>query len=59
MIVICVGTNNHGHTVDQVVEGIVEIVKTCQNKQPQAHIIAMVRILALIYVNYIIASNVW
>lgn len=41
VIVICVGTNNHGHTVDQVVEGIVEIVKTCQNKQPQAHIIAM------------------
>lgn len=58
MIVICVGTNNHGHTIDQVVDGIVEIVKTCQNKQPQAHIIAMVRILTLVYFNYIITSNV-
>lgn len=42
VIVIGVGTNNHGHSVEQVVDGLLEIVKTCQKKQPQAHVIVMV-----------------
>ena len=42
VIVIGVGTNNHGHSVEQVVDGLLEIVKTCQRKQPQAHVVVMV-----------------
>lgn len=41
VIVIGVGTNNHGHSVEQVVDGLLEIVKTCQRKQPQAHVVVM------------------
>lgn len=41
VIVICCGTNNHEHTPDQIVGGILEIVKTCQKKQPQSQIIVM------------------
>lgn len=41
VIVIGVGTNNHGHSADQVAEGILAIFKTCQTKQPQAHVIVV------------------
>ena len=43
MIVLLCGTNNHGHSAEQVAEGIVEIVKAVQEKQPQAQIIVVVR----------------
>lgn len=43
VIVVCVGTNNHGHTAEQVVGGIMAIVETIHSKQPQAQIIVMVR----------------
>ena len=42
VIVVLVGTNNHGHNADQITEGIIEIVKTINEKQPQAQIIVMV-----------------
>ncbi|XP_013392016.1 platelet-activating factor acetylhydrolase IB subunit gamma [Lingula anatina] len=41
IIVLLVGTNNHGHTADQVTEGILEIVKCIRDKQPQAQLIVM------------------
>ncbi|ESN96576.1 hypothetical protein HELRODRAFT_163653 [Helobdella robusta] len=41
VIVICCGTNNHEHTPEQIVGGILEIVKTCQKKQPQSQIVVM------------------
>jgi len=44
VIVVLAGTNNHDHTASQIVEGLLEIVKTCQDKQPQADILVMVRI---------------
>ena len=42
VIVVLAGTNNHDHTAAQIVEGLMEIVKTCQEKQPQADVIVMV-----------------
>ena len=42
VIVILAGTNNHDHTASQIVGGLLEIVKTCQEKQPQADILVMV-----------------
>ena len=42
VIVICVGTNNHTHSAEQVVGGIMAIVETLHEKQPQAQIIVMV-----------------
>jgi len=44
VIVVLAGTNNHEHTAAQIVEGLMEIVKTCQEKQPQADVIVMVSI---------------
>ena len=37
------GTNNHGHTVQQVVDGLLAIVSTIVEKQPQAMIMVLVR----------------
>ena len=42
VIVVLAGTNNHDHTASQIVEGLMEIVKTCQDKQPQADVLVMV-----------------
>lgn len=44
VIVLLVGTNNHGHTAEQVAGGIVEIVTTISTKQPLAQIVVMVRL---------------
>ena len=44
VIVVLAGTNNHDHTASQIVEGLMEIVKTCQDKQPQADVLVMVSI---------------
>jgi len=41
---VLAGTNNHDHTASQIVEGLMEIVKTCQDKQPQADVLVMVSI---------------
>lgn len=42
VIVVGVGTMNYMHTPEQVVNGILEIVKTCHEKQPQAEVLVMV-----------------
>ena len=36
------GTNNYGHTAEQVAEGLMEIVSAIQYKQPQTQIVVMV-----------------
>lgn len=41
VVVLWVGTNNYGHTAEQVAGGILEIVSSIQMKQPQAHVIVM------------------
>ncbi|KAJ8315979.1 hypothetical protein KUTeg_005993 [Tegillarca granosa] len=41
VIVLEVGTNNHDHSADQVVGGIMEIVRVTQDKQPSAQLIVM------------------
>jgi len=45
VIVIGVGTSNHEHTVEQIVNGLLEIVQTCQQKHSQAQIVIMVNTL--------------
>ena len=37
------GTNNHGHTAEQVTDGIMSIVKAIQDRQKDAQLIVMVR----------------
>jgi len=44
LIVVLAGTNNHEHSVSQIVEGLLEIVKTCREKQPQADVVVMVSV---------------
>jgi len=46
--VILAGTNNHEHTTSQIIEGLVEIIETCQEKQPQADVLVMVSNWALV-----------
>lgn len=41
VVVILVGTNNHGNTADEVAEGILEICKTVRDKQPSADIVLL------------------
>ncbi|KAI0214594.1 Platelet-activating factor acetylhydrolase IB subunit gamma [Lamellibrachia satsuma] len=41
VIVVQAGTNNHGHTVQQVVDGLLAIVSTIIEKQPQAMIMVL------------------
>ena len=41
-IVLLVGTNNHGHTPDQIADGILTIVLLMREKQPQANIVVLV-----------------
>ena len=42
VVVLCVGTNNYGHSAEQVAEAIMEIVSAIQLKQPTAQIVVMV-----------------
>ena len=42
-IVLLVGTNNHGHTPDQIADGILTIVLLMREKQPQANIVVLVK----------------
>ncbi|XP_046383935.1 platelet-activating factor acetylhydrolase IB subunit alpha1 [Ischnura elegans] len=39
IVVVLVGTNNHGHNPEQIAEGILEIVKVIRQKQPQAQVV--------------------
>ncbi|XP_059480991.1 platelet-activating factor acetylhydrolase IB subunit alpha2 [Neocloeon triangulifer] len=39
VVVLLVGTNNIGHSPEQIVEGIREVVKVIQSKQPQAYLV--------------------
>ncbi|ELU09241.1 hypothetical protein CAPTEDRAFT_156453 [Capitella teleta] len=41
VIVLLVGTNNHGHTAQQTAEGILEISRAITQKQPQGQLIVM------------------
>lgn len=41
VIVLLVGTNNHGHTAEQVTDGIMAIVKAIQDRQKDAQLIVM------------------
>jgi platelet-activating factor acetylhydrolase IB subunit beta/gamma len=41
VIVILVGTNNQDHTIEQIVDGLMEIARTCRTEQPQANVIVM------------------
>eukprot|EP00057_Strongylocentrotus_purpuratus_P031759 XP_785569.2 PREDICTED: platelet-activating factor acetylhydrolase IB subunit gamma [Strongylocentrotus purpuratus] len=41
VVVLLVGTNNHGHTAEEVTNGIETIVKLIVEKQPQARVIVM------------------
>ncbi|RUS81587.1 hypothetical protein EGW08_010661 [Elysia chlorotica] len=41
VIVLMVGTNNHGDTAEQVTEGIMAIVKAILDKQPSSYLIVM------------------
>ena len=44
-VVLLCGTNNHGHTAEQVAGGIEAIVKFIAEKQPEANIIVLVSML--------------
>ncbi|XP_062912820.1 platelet-activating factor acetylhydrolase IB subunit gamma [Mobula hypostoma] len=41
VIVLWAGTNNHGHTAEQVADGIEAIVRLLNQRQPQAHVIVL------------------
>ncbi|CAL1610399.1 unnamed protein product [Knipowitschia caucasica] len=41
VLVLWVGTNNHGHTAEQVFGGIMAIVQVVKNKLPQAHTLVL------------------
>ncbi|XP_072166224.1 platelet-activating factor acetylhydrolase IB subunit alpha2-like [Diadema setosum] len=41
VIVLMVGTNNHGHTAEEVTKGIEAVAQLIVTKQPQAHVIVL------------------
>lgn len=41
VIILWVGTNNHGHTAEQICGGIMAIVQVIKNKLPQAHTLVL------------------
>lgn len=41
VIVLWVGTNNHGHTAEQICGGIMAIVQVIKNKLPHAHTVVL------------------
>lgn len=41
VIILWVGTNNHGHTPEQICGGIMAIVQVIKNKLPQAHTLVL------------------
>ena len=43
VVVLCVGTNNVKDSAENISDAIFEILNTIQSKQPQAHVVVMVR----------------
>lgn len=41
VVVLWAGTNNHGHTAEQICGGIMAIVQLIKNKLPQAHTVVL------------------
>ncbi|XP_019948677.1 platelet-activating factor acetylhydrolase IB subunit gamma isoform X1 [Paralichthys olivaceus] len=41
VVVLWVGTNNHGHTPEQICEGIMAIIQVIKNKLPHAHTLVL------------------
>lgn len=41
LIILWVGTNNHGHSAEQICGGILAIVQVIKNKLPQAHTLVL------------------
>ncbi|XP_053736767.1 platelet-activating factor acetylhydrolase IB subunit gamma [Synchiropus splendidus] len=41
VVVLWVGTNNHGHSAEQICAGIMEIVRVIKNKLPHAHTVVL------------------
>lgn len=41
-VVLLIGTNNNGHTAEQICGGIEAIVDSITERQPQAHILVLV-----------------
>ncbi|KAM9798585.1 platelet-activating factor acetylhydrolase IB subunit gamma [Neosynchiropus ocellatus] len=41
VVVLWVGTNNHGHNAEQICGGIMEIVRVIKNKLPHAHTVVL------------------
>jgi platelet-activating factor acetylhydrolase IB subunit beta/gamma len=50
-VVLLVGTNNHGHTPEQIADGIQVIIRVLQEKQPQAYLILPVSILLYVSIS--------
>lgn len=44
VVVLWVGTNNHGHTPEQICGGILAIIQVIKNKLPNAHTLVLVRV---------------
>lgn len=42
VVVLWVGTNNHGHTPEQICGGILAIIQVIKNKLPSAHTLVLV-----------------
>ena len=41
VVVVCVGTNNHGHSADQVADGILAVVAAVRRKLPAACVVVV------------------
>lgn len=48
VVVLWVGTNNHGHTPEQICKGILAIIQVIKNKLPNAQTLVLVRFLRYI-----------
>ena len=42
VVVLWVGTNNHGHSAEQICGGLLAIVQVIKNKLPNARILVLV-----------------
>ncbi|KAI4904495.1 hypothetical protein NFI96_021699 [Prochilodus magdalenae] len=51
VVVLWVGTNNHGHTPEQICGGIMAIINVINQRLPQAHILVLTRLLTSPYIS--------
>lgn len=51
VVVLWVGTNNHGHTAEQICGGIMAIVQVIKNKLPNAQTLVLVGFFAMQVLN--------